>query len=325
MLQARMHAPIDTTSSPRRIARRLRAASRAREAWVAWAFAAPAVLLLAAFLVLPFVLALGFSFTDQRLITSEAMGTDFVGLRNYLRLWDDDSFWAALRNNFYFVAVVVPLQSGFALLLAVLVNRRMAGSRLFRSVYFLPVATTMAVVAVIWSLMYSADHGVINRMLQLLSLGQVGPQDWLRDPDLVLPAVMLLSVWQGVGFQMLVFLAGLQSIPPDLYEAAKLDGASPWKQFRYVTLPMLKNTTIFVMVTTTIYAFQLYTQVQIIANSGSAAPIDHFRTVVMLMVHEGFRNGKIGYASALSVVFFLIVLGISVLQRVLLKEERAVS
>lgn len=295
------------------------------EALVAWAFAAPAVVLLAAFLVLPFLLALGFSFTDQRLISSDAIGTDFVAVRNYLRLWDDTSFWAALRNNFYFVAVVVPVQSGLALLLAVLVNRRMVGSRFFRSVYFLPVATTMAVVAVIWSLMFSADQGVINRMVQVLSLGRIGPQDWLRDPDLVLPAVMVLSVWQGVGFQMLVFLAGLQSIPSDLYEAATLDGASPARQFLHITLPMLKNTTIFVMVTTTIYAFQLYTQVQIVANSGSAAPIDHFRTVVMLMVHEGFRNGKIGYASALSVVFFVIVLGISLLQRILLKEERAVA
>ncbi|MCM5679247.1 sugar ABC transporter permease [Schlegelella sp. S2-27] len=304
---------------------RRRRPSRDSDALVAWAFAAPAVVLLAAFLVLPFLLALGLSFTDQRLITSDAMGTEFVAARNYLRLWDDESFWAALRNNFYFVAVVVPVQSGFALLLAVLVNRRMAGSRFFRSVYFLPVATTMAVVAVIWSLMFSADQGVINRMVQLLGFGQVGPQDWLRDPDLVLPAVMLLSVWQGVGFQMLVFLAGLQSIPPDLYEAATLDGATPSKQFRHITLPLLKNTTIFVMVTTTIHAFQLYTQVQIIANSGSAAPIDHFRTVVMLMVHEGFRNGKIGYASALSVVFFVIVLAVSLLQRALVKEERAVA
>jgi multiple sugar transport system permease protein len=153
----------------------------------------------------------------------------------------------------------------------------------------------------------------------------VGPQDWLRDPALVMPAVMVLSIWQGAGFQMLVFLAGLQSIPGDLYEAAGLDGASPWNQFRYVTLPMLKNTTIFVLVTTTIYAFQLFTQVQIIAASGASAPVDSFRTMVMLMVHEGFRNGKIGYASAISVVFFAIVLAVSMLQRLVLREERAVS
>lgn len=290
-----------------------------------WLFAAPGLTLLLLFLALPFILALTLSFTDQRLVTNEEIGTHFVGLRNYLRLFDDDSFWAALRNNFFFVVIVTPIQSALALLLAILVNQKLAGAKIFRTVYFMPVATTMAVVAVVWSLLYAPDQGVINRLVGVLSLGTVGPQDWLRDPTLVMPAVMLLSIWQGVGFQMLVFLAGLQSIPLDLYEAAKLDGASARQQFLYVTLPMLKNTTIFVLITTTIYAFQLFTQVQIIANSGTPAPVDSFRTMVMLMVQEGFSNGKIGYASAISVVFFLIVLAISLLQRLLLKEERAVQ
>lgn len=290
-----------------------------------WFFAAPGLVLLFVFLVLPFVLAFVLSFTDQRLVTNEELGTDFVAMRNYVRLFDDDAFWASLRNNFYFVAVVTPLQSAFALLLALLVNQKLAGARFFRTVYFMPVATTMAVVAVIWSLLYAPDLGVINRFVGLLTFGAVGPQDWLRDPALVMPAVMLLSIWQGVGFQMLVFLAGLQSIPLDLYEAAKLDGATVKQQFLYITLPMLKNTTIFVVITTTIYAFQLYTQAQIIASSGASAPIDSFRTMVMLMVHEGFRNGKIGYASSISVVFFLIVLVFSMLQRVLIKEERAIQ
>lgn len=291
----------------------------------AWAFASPGAVLLFMFLGLPFLMALVFSFTDQRLVTNEDLGTDFVGLRNYLRLFDDDSFYAALKNNFMFVLIVAPLQSAFALLLAVLVNKQLAGSRIFRTIYFMPVATTMAVVAVVWSLLYSPDGGVVNRFVGALSLGMIGPQDWLRDPTLVMHAVIVLSIWQGVGFQMLVFLAGLQSIPEDLYEAAALEGASPWTQFRYITLPLLKNTTIFVVVTTTIYAFQLFTQVQIIASSGTAAPIDSFRTVVMLMVTEGFKNGKIGYASALAVVFFIIVLTLSLLQRLLIKEERAVA
>ena len=289
-----------------------------------WLFAAPGLVLLFVFLIVPFALAFVFSFTDQRLIGNDDLGTRFVGARNYLRLFDDESFWAALKNNFLFVVVVAPLQSALALGLALLVNQKLVGTRFFRTVYFMPVATTMAVVAVIWSLLYSPDAGVINRLVGALSFGAIGPQDWLRDPALVLPAVMALSIWQGVGFQMLVFLAGLQSIPGDLFEAATLDGATPWKQFRYITLPLLKNTTIFVLVTTTIYAFQLFTQVQIIAASGASAPVDSFRTMVMLMVHEGFRNGKIGYASAISVVFFVIVLAISLLQRLVLREERAV-
>ncbi|WP_235582284.1 carbohydrate ABC transporter permease [Rhizobacter sp. Root1221] len=291
----------------------------------AWLFAAPATALLGVFLVLPFLMAVVLSFTNKRLISAEELGTNYVGWRNYARLIEDEAFWAALKNNFLFVAIVAPLQSVFALLLAVLVNKPLAGSHLFRTVYFMPVATTMAVVAVIWSLMYAPDGGVVNRFLGFVSFGFMAPQDWLRDPAWVLYAVMVLSVWQGVGFQMLVFLAGLQSIPADLYEAAKLDGATPWQQFRFITVPMLKNTTIFVLITTTIYAFQLYTQVQVIASSGTAAPIDSFRTVVMLMVHEGFGSGKIGYASALSVFFFVLVLAISMLQRLLLKEERAVA
>lgn len=289
----------------------------------AWLFAGPGVLMLFLFLGLPFLMAFVLSFTDQRLVTNEDLGTDFVGLRNYMRLFEDDSFWAALGNNFMFVAIVAPLQSAFAMLLAVMVNKPLKGSRIFRTVYFMPVATTMAVVAVVWSLMYNPDGGVINRFVSAISFGALGPYDWLRDPELVMYAVIALSVWQGVGFQMLVFLAGLQSIPEDLYEAAKLDGATPFQQFLYITLPLLKNTTIFVVVTTTIYAFQLFTQVQIIASSGTAAPIDSFRTVVMLMVTEGFKNGKIGYASALAVVFFVIVLALSLLQRALVKEERA--
>lgn len=289
-----------------------------------WLFAAPGLVLLLVFLVVPFALAFVFSFTDQRLIGNDDLGTRFVGARNYLRLFEDDSFWAALKNNFFFVVVVAPLQSALALGLALLVNQKLAGTKLFRTIYFMPVATTMAVVAVIWSLLYSPDAGVINRLVGALTFGAVGPQDWLRNPALVMPAVMVMSIWQGVGFQMLVFLAGLQSIPGDLYEAATLDGATPWKQFRHVTLPLLKNTTIFVLVTTTIYAFQLFTQVQIIAASGASAPVDSFRTMVMLMVHEGFRNGKIGYASALSVVFFAIVLAVSLVQRLVLREERVV-
>jgi multiple sugar transport system permease protein len=301
------------TREPARAAHRL---SGSRHAWV-W-FASPGLLLLLVFLVLPFLLAAGLSFTDQALLAPPGFGPRFVGLRNYARLVQDGAFWAAARNNLAFAAVVTPVQSGLALGLALLVNQRLPGIRLLRTVYFMPVATTMAVVAVVWSLLFVPDRGVINRLVGTLTLGAVGPQDWLRDPRLVLPAVMALSIWQGVGFQMLVFLAGLQSIPKDLYEAATLDGAGPVRQFRSITLPLLRGTTVFVLVTTTIYAFQLFTQVQVIASGGASAPVDAFRTLVMLLVHEGFQRGRIGYASAISVVFFLLVLAISLMQRRLL-------
>ena len=303
----------------------MRSKYQRRESLTAWLFASPGILLLGLFFVLPFVLAFALSFTDQRLVPNPNLETQFVGLRNYVRLFEDDYFLHALGNNFYFVAVVVPLQSVLALGLAVAVNQKLAAVRFFRTVYFTPVATTMAVVAVIWSLMYAPDAGLINRAVSTLSFGYIDAQDWLGNPHLVMPAVMLLSIWQGVGFQMLVFLAGLQDIPPDLYEAAMLDGATRWQQFRYITLPMLRNTTIFVLVTTTIYAFQLFTQVQVISTSGSVAPVDSFRTVVMLLVEEGFKSGKVGYASAISVVFFLLVLAISMSQRLFMREERQVQ
>lgn len=293
-----------------------------RPKWMPWLFAAPGLLMLAVFLLVPFAMAFALSFTDQRLIASDQLPTQFVGLRNYGRVWDDDSFWAALRNNLWFATWVVPLQSAFALALALLVHQKLKASKLFRSVFFMPVAVTMAVVAVIWSLLYAPDAGLINRFLQTASGGWLVPRDWLRETNTVLPAILVLSIWQGVGFQMLIFLAGLQSINPDLYEAATLDQANPAQQFFYITLPLLKNTVVFVVITTTIYAFQLYTQVQVIASSGASAPMDSMRTVVMLLVHEGFKNGKIGYASAISVVFFLLVLTISMLQRLLLREGK---
>jgi multiple sugar transport system permease protein len=293
----------------------------AAEARAFWSLAGPGLLLLSLFLALPFLLALGLSFTDQRLLPGPALPTRLVGLRNYVRLATDTDALLALRNNAWFALVVVPLQTALALAMALLVHRRLPGRNGFRLVFFMPVATTLAVVTVVWSLFFAPGPGLVNRFLDLLSAGSFVPRDWLRDPHLVMPAVMLFSIWQGAGFQMLVFLAGLQSIPGDLYEAAALDGAGAWAQFRHVTLPLLRPTLVFVLVTTTIQALQLFTQVQIIAQGGASAPVNSFRTMVMLLVHEGFQRGRIGYASALSVVFFLLVLGLSGLQRRVLRGE----
>ncbi len=280
-----------------------------------WAFGAPALLLLGLFLVTPFLMAFGYAFTDKRLLAPPDLRPAWVGLRAYVRLAQDPHAWAAFRNTLLFAAVVVPVQSALALAMALLANQRLPGTRVFRTLSFAPVATPMAVVAVIWSLLYLPERGAVNALVDLLTLGRVGPQDWLRDPALVLPAVMVLSIWQGAGFQMLVFLAGLQTIPGDLYEAATLDGAGPFRRFLHVTLPLLRPTAVFVVATTTIQAFQLFTQVQVIASGGASAPLDSFRTVVMLLVHEGLRRGRIGTASALSVAFFLLVLTVSLLQR----------
>jgi multiple sugar transport system permease protein len=295
--------------------------TRWRETLWGWAFSAPALLLLTVFLLIPFLMAFGLAFTNQRLVPNPNLPTHFVGLRNFARLLHDDTFHRALLNNFVFALVVVPVQTGFALLLALLINQRLKAINAFRTIYFSPVVTTMVVVAIIWTFLYNPGRGFINAFLNTISFGLLGPYNWLSDPKLALPAIMVLSIWQGVGFQMVIYLAGLQEIPTYLYEAAQIDGASKRQQFFYVTLPQLRNTTIFVVIATTILAFKLFTQNWVMTRGG---PQNATMTTIIHVYVQGFKQGRIGYASAITVVFFLIVLAISLLQRVILREERSV-
>ena len=289
---------------------------------MAWIFSAPAIILLLVFLIVPFLMAVGLAFTDQRLIPNPNLPTQIVGLRNFARMVKDEAFIRGLLNNFYFVVVVVPLQTAMALLLATLVNQKLRAMNLFRTVYFSPVVTTMVVVSVIWTFLYNPGEGLINEFIQTITFGLVGPQKWLQDTKLVFPAIMLLSIWQGVGFQMVIYLAGLQDIPGSLYEAAEVDGANTLQQFFYVTLPQLRNTTIFVVLATTILAFKLFTQVEVMTKGG---PENASMTTIVHVVHQGWGQLKVGYASAISIAFFLIVLGVSMIQRYFLREERAVE
>ncbi|MGD2104620.1 MAG: sugar ABC transporter permease [Anaerolineae bacterium] len=283
-----------------------------------WLFSAPALMLLAVFLAAPFLMAVGLSFTGQRLIPNPNLPTQFVGLRNYMRLLEDEAFLRGLVNNFYFAGVVVPLQTGLALFLAILVNQKLKGMNVFRTIYFSPVVTTMVVVAIVWTFLYNPE-GLVNTVIQTISFGNLGPFRWLQNTKLVFPAIMVLSIWQGAGFQMVIFLAGLQDIPEYLYEAAEVDGANVLQQFFHITLPQLRNTTIFVVVSTTILAFKLFTQVEVMTQGG---PQNASMTTVVHLVHQGWGNLRVGYASAISIVFFLIVLGVSILQRHFLREER---
>jgi len=295
---------------------------RKQEGLLAWLFASPALFLLLLFVVVPFIMAFIFSFSNQRLVPGPNP-TEFVGLRNFVRMVGDKRFLAALGNNFLFVGVVVPVQTAMALLLAVLINQKLKFVNFFRTIYFSPVAITMVVVSVVWAFLYEASaNGTINQFVHFISFGLIGPQDWLGNHKLAFPAIMLLSIWQGVGFQMVIFLAGLQEIPYSLYEAAQIDGANVVQQFFNITLPQLRNTTIFVVLSTTILAFQLYAQVEVLTRGG---PQNATQTMIFYTKVMGFEQGKIGYASAVTVVFFLIVLAISILQRVFLKEERTVK
>ena len=292
-----------------------------RETFAAWSFCAPPLFFLLLFLVTPFIIAFVISFTDQRLIPNPNLPTQFIALRNFLRLFNSPSFHQALLNTFVFAVVVVPLQTFLALLLAVLVNQKLRFINLFRTIYFSPVVTTMVVVSIIWYFLYNPGEGLINQMISFISFGKLGPYNWLNDTALALPAIMILSVWQGVGFQMVIYLAGLQGIPNELYEAGRVDGANAWQQFWQITIPQLRNTTIFVIISTTILAFKLFTQVWVMTKGG---PQGATKTIIVLLYEEGFKMLRVGYASAIGVLFFLIVLAVSLIQRVYLKEERAV-
>jgi multiple sugar transport system permease protein len=296
-------------------------ARKREENILAWAFSAPAILLLFVFLVIPFIMAIWLAFTDQRLIPNPNLPTQFVGFRNFVRLVSDEAFLRGLRNNFYFVMVVVPLQTALALFLAILVNQKLKGMNFFRTIYFAPVVTSMVVVAVVWTFLYNPGEGLINAFLETISFGLIEPQNWLLDTRLVFPAIMLLSIWQGAGFQMVIYLAGLQEIPDDLYEAADVDGATPFQQFLYITIPQLRNTTIFVVLATTILAFKLYDQVKVMTEGG---PQNASMTTMLYAIEQAWGQLKVGYGAAISVIFFLIVLGVSLLQRVFLREERQV-
>jgi multiple sugar transport system permease protein len=289
---------------------------------MAWVFSSPAIILLIVFLVVPFVMAIGLGFTDQRLIPNPNLPTQFVGLRNFTRLLQDEAFHRGILNNFYFVLVVVPIQTSLALGLAMLINQKLRGMNIFRTTYFAPVVTAMTVVAIVWTFLYNPGQGMINAFLGAISFGLIPPQSWLLDTRLVFPAIMFLSIWQGVGFQMVIFLAGLQDIPDELYEAADVDGASKWQQFWNITVPQLRNTIIFVVLATTILAFKLFDQVKVMTNGG---PQNASMTTMLHVVEQGWGQLKVGYASAISLVFFIIVLIVSIGQRFILKEEREVG
>lgn len=289
--------------------------ARRRESLTAFGLATPAVVLLIVFLVVPVVLAFALAFTDARLVSPTP--ARFVGLRNFTQLFQDPTFYKSLRNTVYFAAVVVPLQAGLALMLALLVNAKVRGVNFFRTVYFLPVVTSMVVVSLLWTFLYRED-GLVNHVISALTLGGVEGPDWLGDPATAMPAIILMSVWQGVGFHMIIWLAGLQTIPAELYEAADLDGATRWHRFRHVTWPGLRATRTFVLVTITIAAFSLFTQIRVMTQGG---PLDSTTTVVHQAVHTGYDQQQTAYAAAISLVFFVLVLSVSLVQRFLTREK----
>ncbi len=279
------------------------------------AFTLPGVVLLLLFLAGPFLMALGLSFTSERL--ASPLPTRFVVLDNYVATFTSASFRKALGNNIWFTAIVVPVQTAMALGLAILVNQRLRGVKVYRAIYFSPVVVVMTVAATVWLLLYSPDRGLLNGILSFISFGTL-QSDWLQSETMALPSIMIMSIWQGVGFQMIIILAGLQEISGDLYEAAAIDGATPWQRFSFITIPQLRNTLIFVGTVTMILSFRLFDQVWVMTRG---APLGNTNVMMLEMVNVGFEQQQIARGSAIAVIFFLIVLTLTLIQRRFLKEE----
>ncbi len=296
-----------------------RAPSSAEQGAAAWLFLAPALVLIGCFFFLPVAASLLLSFTDFDIYAIADLGNvRLLGLRNYSELVASPMFRTALKNTVYFVVVGGPLTVAVSLGAALLVNARLVRFRsFFRTLYFAPFVTTLVAVAIVWRYLYHPEYGLLN-----YALGAFGiePVDWLGDPRWAMPAIILLAVWKNFGYHMLIFIAGLQAIPEELYEAAYLDGAGPWRRFRHVTLPMLGPTLAFVGLVTMIGFFQLFAEPYVMTQGG---PLRSTTSLVLLMYEEGFRWWRMGYAAAVAFVLFLVVLAVMLVQRRVRREEVA--
>ena len=284
-----------------------------REALAAYCFLLPGFIPFIVFAVLPMIGGFSLSLVEWNLLQPWT----FVGLENFRGLLTDGEFWAAMKVSALFTLGVVPTSLVLALLLAVILNSGRKGLVFYRTIYFLPVVTSMVVVSMLWLFLYQ-PNGLINQALA--RFGIQGP-DWLGDPKTALLAIILMSAWQAMGFHMVIWLSRLPTISADLYEAADLDGAGTWQKFRYVTWPGLQATRTFILITITISAFALFTQVNIMTQGG---PLDSTSTLVLMAVRTGFQQQQTGYASAISLAFFVLVLAVTLANRYFTRDKDVV-
>ncbi len=276
---------------------------------VAWLFLAPALVVIGVFFVLPALAAFALSLTDFDLYAlADADNLRFVGLDNYAHLLQLPLFWQALGNTFYFVLVGVPLSIGLSLAAALLLDSGLArGQAFFRTALFAPVVTTVVAVAIIWRYLFHTRYGLVNHGLAQVG---VGPVDWLGDPAWSMPTIIAFAVWKNFGYNMIILLAGLQAIPRDLYEAARIDGAGAWQRLRHITLPMLAPMLMLVGVLTMVGYFQLFAEPYVITEGG---PLQSTVSVLYLMYEEGFKWWNLGIGSAVAFVLFLLMLAATTL------------
>lgn len=287
---------------------------RWRSIWLGWSFILPNFVGFAALTLVPVVAALALSFLDWDSYSTPK----WVGLANFERMIHNDTFWTALRNTAYYAVGHVPLTLVAALGFAVLLNQRLRGVNFFRTALFFPYITSLVAVAVVWNMLLSPELGPVNQMLR--ALGIDNPPGWTTSTTWAMPAVILASVWRDLGYYMILYLAGLQTIPGELYEAAQVDGASAWQRFWNITVPSLRPTTFFVLIMLTISSFKVFDLIQVMTEGGPGRS-----TLVLSQVifREGITQGRFGYSSAVSMVLFVIVLVITLVQfRLQRRSER---
>ena len=273
-------------------------------------FLGPALAAIGLFFFVPVLAAFIMSFTDFDIYSlGDFRYARFVGLRNYLQLFEDPLFWKAMGNTVYFLIVGGPLSIAVSLGAAVLLQSRLVRFQsFFRFVYFAPVVTTLVAVAIVWRFIYHPRFGLLNFFLSLVGVHMI---DWLGDPHWGMPAIIVLAIWKNFGYNMIIFIAGLQNIPASMYEAASIDGANAWQRFRRITLPLLAPTTVFIAIITMIGYFQLFAEPYVMTQGG---PLNSTLSIVLLMYQQGFRWWNMGYSAAIAFVLFACILVVSVIQ-----------
>ena len=283
-----------------------------RNSILGMSFFGPALVLMAIFLFIPMILTLVFSFTDYFALNPSL--TSFVGLDNYVALFKDRLFVQAFGNTILFVIIIVPLQMGLAFGLALFIDKISYCKTYFKISFFIPVVMSLAVVSTLWMQIYNAE-GILNTLLGWIG---IDPQPFIYSAKQALPSIAFMSIWQGAGYQMLIFLGGLQAISPSLYEAAEIDNASAWAKFRYITLPALKPILIFVFITITIGAFKMVVQPMVMTGGG---PSYSTYTLVYDIYQTGTVNWEIGTASAMSIVIAIFVIILTIIQNKITKDK----
>ncbi|MBP5468849.1 MAG: sugar ABC transporter permease [Candidatus Riflebacteria bacterium] len=280
--------------------------------WGAYLYLMPVIIILFVFHVFPIFMALGVSFYEWDLIGKP----EFVGAGNYTRLLDDPMFWKSIWNTIYYAAVSIPLTIFLSMGIAILLNNPIRGLGFYRTAYFIPVVTSINAVAIVWNFIYHPDFGLLNKVLGLFG---IDPIAWLQDPNWAMPAIILMSVWKGLGNNIIIFLTGLQNIPKHLYEAARIDGANRWQQFRHITWPMLSPTTFFIFTMSVIGSFQVFSQVYMMTPRGG--PLKSTMVVVYYLYRKAFDQFEFGYALAMAFVLFLIIFACTLFNKLYVEKK----